>query len=58
MALVKKFNIFIEAPEPPVMPLWHAFCWIKPGREDNAYGKADDLNRAICECVAKMQASK
>ena len=50
MALVKKFMLD---------------CWFDPGRGSwkaqysvEAQSESDDLNRAICECVAKMQEAK
>ena len=50
MALVKKFMLD---------------CWFDPGRGSwkaqysvEAQSENDDLNRAICECVAKMQEAK
>lgn len=58
MALVKKFNIHIEAPDLPVFVRWGVFCWIGPDKGANAHGRSTDLNRAIVECVAKMQSTK
>ena len=51
MALVKKFKLdlwwpFSDAPE------WHC------ADINSKYTHNADLNRAICECVAKMQAEK
>ena len=51
MALVKRFQLNIGTPFPRV--------WIPRDDGELAFvGMADDLNRAICECVAKMQADK
>ena len=51
MALVKKFRLQVD---------WSAgdLVWVNNRRE--SYAKADlaDFNRAICECVAKMQKAK
>lgn len=52
MALVKKFRIHIN----PWAQGWEAS--IAPPEAQNCLSHATnaDLNRAICECVAKMQA--
>jgi hypothetical protein len=50
MALVKKFQPDIEAPFEG-QPNWVVV------HEDGS-GASPDLNRAICECVAKMQQAK
>mgnify|MGYP001613955048 CR=1 FL=1 len=55
MALVKKLSLYISghggAPG-------HTRYW-QVSEDDLSYGPADlDLNRAICECVAKMQKVK
>ena len=53
MMLVKKMNLCIQPPLKPhgTKQKWHAWEYQRP----NNTGIADDLNRAICECVAKMQ---
>ena len=56
MALVKKFwldiEVFIGTKEP-------LLCWGVVGAQKGAHRvKNTDLNRAICECVAKMQKAK
>lgn len=48
MALVKKFKLGIVC--------FHDSMWSVNNR--NEVSQAADLNRAICECVAKMQAAK
>ena len=52
MALVRKFHL---------EPRWGMTreAWlVTPSYEDCPYSWSVDLNRAICECVAKMQAAK
>ena len=54
MALVKKFNLLIN---------WNTKteCWVMPMMaEGSMFDSADhaNLNRAICECVAKMTKEK
>mgnify|MGYP001617981049 CR=1 FL=1 len=49
MALVKKFHIALGWNDPG----WGAF-----GQHDKRWVNNPDLNRAIVECVAKMQAAK
>ena len=53
MALVKKLQLFI-------MPEHEGLAWHVSDKKDNEkFGVGDDdLNRAICECVAKMQKDK
>lgn len=52
MALVKKFHIHIDTLSDG---MWSVDVgWLKPGDEVEDF----DLNRAICECVAKVQAGK
>lgn len=48
MALVKRFGLEIRNPHPGV--------WWVLGIQQSA--DSDNLNRAICECVAKMQKAK
>ena len=57
MALVKKLSLFIECrffADEEESQYWNVF--------QRGYGSSQvmskDLNRAICECVAKMQATK
>ena len=49
MALVKKFRIHLNYG----WDKWHA----SHGYE-NSFGESRDLNRAICECIAKMEKAK
>ena len=50
MALVKKFLLSID----PAQPIgWHV-AKQETKFFDAAYAHEDDLNHAICECVAKM----
>ena len=51
MALVKKFCPSMGHGSVPEE--WHVHL-----REPDVWGNSEDLNRAICECVAKMQAAK
>ena len=54
MALVKKFLLSID----PAQPIgWHV-AKQETKFFDAAYAHEDDLNHAICECVAKMQQAK
>ena len=50
MALVKKFRLNIHAHDEQ----WKVEEW----GDDGAMALHETLNRAICECVAKMQAAK
>ena len=56
MALVKKFHIQLDktlrTPDDPYGQ------WIASKTDKWVSEPTDDLNRAICECVAKMQAAK
>ena len=53
MALVKKLNLCIESPDPyNDAERWHVSTGYSETLSMNA-----DLNRAIVECVAKMQAA-
>lgn len=63
LALVKRFNLDLQAPQPPVWTHWTATCW--PERDGmidrsgrNSHGKGDTANLAICICVAAMTAPK
>ena len=52
MALVKKFKLIIE---------WETTWWVtecESGVKDAVGAHNDNLNRAICECVAKYQRAK
>ena len=53
MALVKKFHLGLY-PYQTVHEKW----WWKVGVQTNAQAMGEELNRAICECVAKMQQAK
>ena len=50
MALVKKFKLWIEQWEDGTCSVF--------GKRKMMDADSSDLNRAICECVAKMQAAK
>lgn len=63
MALVKKFRLyldsqFFERPDETGKHSWHVSA--QKGHQDwpEAFAIDTDLNRAICECVAKMQKAK
>ena len=53
MALVKKFGLQILPPEPA-----SAGRWVVSYGELGKCGDNTNLNRAICECVVKMQQAK
>jgi hypothetical protein len=55
MALVKKFGICLE---PPMLPTMDWLAWKPLGSESDRSSNYKDLNRAIVECVAKMQERK
>lgn len=57
MAMVKKFNLVIERERDS---RYFGVTLFTPGNKAHpqVVRAADDLNRAICECVAKMQAAK
>ena len=50
MALVKKFGLDLIRHKP--ISQWSSYFG------NGVFSQADDLNRAICECVAKMQKGK
>ena len=52
MALVKRFGLQIIA------RLINPFFWCVVDVNENFDAESEDLNRAICECVAKMQANR
>lgn len=53
MALVKKFNLNLNHTLPS--PENHAGDWVISAHKDmNTYGCSGDLNRAIVECVSKL----
>ena len=54
MALVKKFGLAIQPPYFDMKAGWHV--WKEPRPNCTAIGH--DLNRAIVECVAKMQVDR
>ena len=68
MALVKRFDMVIErngggrAGEPGMRELWAATLFVaRPkvkGADTFVVRNAPDLNRAICECVAKLEEAK
>ena len=53
MALVKKFRLFTS-----FETLGGGFWIVGDVNNDDTQTQCADLNRAICECVAKMQAAK
>ena len=58
MALVEKLKLDIEPQFENFCGQWQVSTWSSDnaGRENKT--NSADLNRAICECVAKMQATK
>lgn len=60
MALVKRFHLAVQPPQFSRPPRWHVWIDVRGVGKSLHIGVADvlDLNRAIVECVAKMQASK
>ena len=54
MALVKTIKPCVQPPDVIGDGTWHVWFFTIP----NYTAVSGDLNRAICECVAKMQASK
>jgi hypothetical protein len=52
MALVKRFKLWI-------MPHYEGLAWLVSDANDTDkyQSSSDDLNRAICECVAKLHAA-
>ena len=53
MALVRRFKLFVEPPVRGISYGWE--CFPQGDTEPRGTG---ELNRAICECVAKMQKAK
>lgn len=53
MALLKKFGLSVYRVHWPDEAAWYA-----EERQSGATGKGKSANRAICECVAKMQQAK
>ena len=56
MALVKKFELRLQEPEPEGIGRdrrWRVMAWIPK----QSVAQNQDLNRAICECVAKLPAA-
>ena len=51
MALVKRLGLQINA------TLVNPFLWCVNDVNENFSAESENLNRAICECVAKMQAN-
>lgn len=59
MALVKKFGLrIVEAPEGGGAEVWEVVKWDWRSNEDEVCAENVDLNRAIVECVARMQKYK
>ena len=58
MALVKKFHVHQEWSEGRHGDHWQALCWDYAANRWTEIQRKSDLNRAICECVAKMQRAK
>ena len=56
MALVKKFKLNVGIGSADHARLWSAH-WI-PQEGKRCVAHSSNLNRAICECIAKMQATK
>ncbi len=55
MALVKKFNLELRFNSARVA----GECWVvTPSYEPEPFTYSDNLNRAICKCVAVMQKNK
>lgn len=54
MALVKKFGLWITHDNGEAV----AKPWCVEGADDSTITYSDSLNRAICECVAKMRQSE
>ena len=54
MALIRRLQLCIQPPEAIGVMAWHVWKFHKP----NHTAVSDDLNRAICECVAKAQNAK
>lgn len=52
MELVKRFDLCIQPPQFVKPPRWHV--WRHPKPNHTGIADALNLNRAICECVAKM----
>lgn len=52
MALVKRFGLGIST------TLVNPFLWRVDDVNERFFVESGDLNRAICECVAKMQANR
>lgn len=57
MALVKKFGLFLSGPCPE-SPEWDVSHGINDGMGKFSAASNGNLNRAIVECVAKMQAAR
>ena len=55
MALVKRFSLAIQPPQFVSPPRWHV--WRHPRPSYTGVADILNLNRAICECVAKMRGS-
>src|SRR5690349_8056968 len=53
MALVKKFRLLIAPGVEQGKDIWSS-----QGDLEDSYAESESLNRAIVECVAKMQAAK
>jgi len=52
-ALVKRFEMRLQEPEGAHDPRWRVTMW-----NPRIVSQDKDLNRAICECVAKMEQAK
>jgi hypothetical protein len=56
MGLVRKFGLSID-PQQDVPPFtWRVVCSLNGDWEHQIYAEGSDLNRAIVECVAQLQA--
>ena len=58
MALVKKLRLTIEAIEVGAWRVENEEDMVQHGNDELRTGFGTDLNRAICECVAKMEKTK
>lgn len=58
MALVRKFGLTIDPIEDMPPFTWHVVIAYNGDWDKQIYADGVDLNRAICECVAKMQLTK
>ena len=56
MALVKKFRLYIDGDgNRSDYNIWQVECWPEGATEAGEIAVSQDLNHAICECVAQMR---